>query len=129
MERLYQEVRLISTSSIIASWVLPANIDAKHFPNTFLNLDSGNSQQFVCLSAQFTEQQGTHRSSGGTEHTGQRPVQRKAGRSEINIQRVTEKAAQRCIMKYLTSREHSRSDKGPQQAQQVMLNGEGHSCV
>lgn len=47
MEMLYQEVRLISTSSIIALWVLPANIDAKHFPNTFLNLDSGNSQQFV----------------------------------------------------------------------------------
>lgn len=47
MEMLYQEVRLVSTSRIMALWVLPANIDAKHFPNTFLNLDSGNSQQFV----------------------------------------------------------------------------------
>ena len=65
MEKLYQEVRLISTSSIIALWVLPANIDARHFPNTVLNLDSGNSQQFVHLSARFTEQHGTHRSSRG----------------------------------------------------------------
>lgn len=66
MEKLYQEVRLISTSSIIALWVLPANIDVRHFPNTFLNLDSGNSQQFVHLSARFTEQHGTYRSSRGT---------------------------------------------------------------
>lgn len=66
MERLYQEVSLISTSSIIALWVLPANIDAKHFPSTFLNLDSGSSQQFVCLSAQLTEQHSTPGSSGGT---------------------------------------------------------------
>lgn len=71
MERLYQEVRLISTSNIIALWVLPANIDARHLPNTLLNLDSGSSQQFVCLSAQLAEQRGTHRSSGGTEHTAQ----------------------------------------------------------
>ena len=66
MEKLYQEVRLISTSSIIALWVLPANINVRHFPNTFLNVDSGNSKQFVHLSAQFTEQHGTHRSSTGT---------------------------------------------------------------
>lgn len=49
MEKLYQEVRLISPSSIITLWVLPANIDARHFPNTSLNLDLGNSQQFVHL--------------------------------------------------------------------------------
>lgn len=66
MEKLYQEVRLISTSSIIALWVLPANIDRRHFPNTSLKRGSGNSQQFVHLSARFTAQHGTHRSSEGT---------------------------------------------------------------
>lgn len=35
VEKLHQEVRLISTSSIIAWWVLPANIDARHFPKNF----------------------------------------------------------------------------------------------
>lgn len=66
MEKLYQEVRLISPSSIITLWVLPANIDARHFPNALLNLDLGNSQQFVHLSAQFPEQHGAHRSSRRT---------------------------------------------------------------
>lgn len=63
VEKLYQGVRLISTSSIIALWVLPASIDARHFTNTFLNLDSGNSQQFVRLSAWFAEHHSTHKFS------------------------------------------------------------------
>lgn len=60
MEKLHQEVRLISTSRITAWWVLPANIDGRHFPKFFLNLDSGNSQKMcapvssVQRAAQYT---------------------------------------------------------------------------